>query len=430
MSVPISEQKALAITSGNLCAFPDCNRSLIREEANGASVIIGEIAHIVGDSRQGPRGRSSLTDTERNKADNLLYLCESCHKLIDKHPMVYSVGVLRQIKRDHEERIKTLSGRTADPPPLPRVSEQLHCTLLRVSALPAHVFAAPCAFTERQERDVASRIIYPKASDECVPFLLRDKKLYSFHDPKISQSPFSTLVDCRKTEAIPILDFAADPEGRRRLSFLLNSAIRRFLARRNLAFDKLHKRFFFKPLEVGRFREETYRTLTGRNSTRSVVWQPKRRATGEFKNHWLHLAVSLSFLELSEREWGFSIRIERHITTDGQTPIAADLVGPKVTRLKAKMRNHAYLSEVQFWRDFLSEAKPRFILNFGAQSCIIDSELVSANINWVGIPDDEREFSNQAYEDDLFSFAGLRTATESSDQFELPLDEEDEDEDE
>ncbi len=413
MSTPSpSEQKALALQSGNLCAFPKCDNSLIKQGPGGESVIVGEIAHIVGDSRQGPRGRSVLTDKERDLADNLIYLCEGCHKLVDKHPRIYSVEVLRQMKRDHQGRVARFSNPAQAPlSTATKVTEEIHSTLLRVAALPTHVFAAPCAFIERQEKEVADRLKYPKGGDQLVPFILRDRKLFCFHDLSTGGGVFSAVVDARKSEPIRTLDLTADPEGRRRVMDLLNRALRRFLTIRNVGFDPVHRRYFFKVDEPGKMREQSYSTITGRNSSRKVVWQPVRKSTGEPKNHWLHLAAGLRFEELADDQWGFTIRIERHLTTDGSTPFPAEWVGRKVTRLKAKMFNDAYLAEVHFWRDFLSGGKPRFILNFGHQSCIVESNLISCPVAWPGIPEDVKAFTNQEYSDDLFSLAEFQFAT-------------------
>ena len=75
------------------------------------------------------------------------------------------------------------------------------------------------------------------------------------------------------------------------------------------------------------------------------------------------------------------------------------------------MFNDAYLGEVHFWRDFLSGGKPRFILNFGHQSCIVESNLISCPVAWPGIPEDVKAFTNQEYSDDLFSLAEFQFAT-------------------
>jgi hypothetical protein len=67
------------------------------------------------------------------------------------------------------------------------------------------------------------------------------------------------------------------------------------------------------------------------------------------------------------------------------------------------MRNLNYLTEVNFWRDFLSQGTPRFVLNFGDQSAIINAEFLSFGIEWPGVPDDDEPFKNVSYQDDLFT---------------------------
>ena len=100
MSIPLPEQKILALTSGGVCAFPACGESLVNYEAGDGS-IVGQMAHIVAQQRQGPRGRAEMSDVDRDKASNLVLLCGKHHKVIDDHPHVYSVhhgGFLQTIK--------------------------------------------------------------------------------------------------------------------------------------------------------------------------------------------------------------------------------------------------------------------------------------------------------------------------------------------
>ena len=58
-SIPDKEMKALIALSGGICAFPGCGNRLV-EPGNAAdpAAFLGEMAHIVPDSRQGPRGDS------------------------------------------------------------------------------------------------------------------------------------------------------------------------------------------------------------------------------------------------------------------------------------------------------------------------------------------------------------------------------------
>src|SRR5207302_830702 len=81
-----------------------------------------------------------------------------------------------------------------------------------------------------------------------------------------------------------------------------------------------------------------------------------------------------------------SIRPERHLTSDGVTPLPAKQIGRRVTSKKARMWNDVYLGEVNFWRDYLSGGNPKVVLNFGDQSAVIDTEMLAFGVDWPGIP--------------------------------------------
>ena len=76
------------------------------------------------------------------------------------------------------------------------------------------------------------------------------------------------------------------------------------------------------------------------------------------------------------------------------------------------MFNDKYLAEVNFWRDVLSDGQPRFTLNFGSQSLVISTNLISFDVEWPGIPNDEMAFINQSYDEDLFTTAEWKGLTD------------------
>ena len=121
------------------------------------------------------------------------------------------------------------------------------------------------------------------------------------------------------------------------------------------------------------------------------------------RNFWWHLAAGLTFLRTDKRQWCLSIRPERHLTSDGVTPLPPKQIGRRVTSKKARMWNDIYLGEVNFWRDFLSGGNPKIVLNFGDQSAVIDTEMLTFDVDWPGIPGDTKPFTNTTYEMDLFS---------------------------
>jgi hypothetical protein len=417
--IPAKEVKILCLMSGNVCAYPGCDRRLVEPgtEADDPAVL-GEMAHIVGEKRRGPRGADKMPPSERNRHTNLVLLCGDHHKVVDSQPNTYSVPVLRQMKSDHEARIAAGNGRRAPGRPsraLPGVDsgarETIHSTLLPVTHLPAAVFAAPCAIPESRFEEVRDLIVYPPRREELVPFTLREGKLFAFQDLRREDGPFARAVDPSDAEVLRATDLWENPEGRRRYVNLMNRSLFKYAARFGVRYDRTHRRFYFPAQEGGQERTVRYKSLAGRRTRRQVAWRPKRKKTGEGRDFWWHLAAGLKFHQFSERQWCLSIRPERHLTEDGETPLPPVRIGRRVTRLKARMYNDLYLNEVNFWREYLSGGLPRFYLDFGEQSAVVEARLLTVYVRWPGIPGDEKPFENQRYEEDLFTLADLEEAT-------------------
>jgi len=95
----ITTIKKLFALSSNRCAFPGCQNCLF--EASGA--LIGRVCHICADRPGGKRYDPNQTEAERQGFDNLILLCANHHILIDDDDVTYTVEVLREMKRRHEE---------------------------------------------------------------------------------------------------------------------------------------------------------------------------------------------------------------------------------------------------------------------------------------------------------------------------------------
>lgn len=82
------------------CAI--CRERLLAPSSGNFGIhFVGEIAHIVAEQLDGPRGMSSMSLAERNAEDNLLLLCLKHHKIIDDDPSTYSVERLLEIRSQH-----------------------------------------------------------------------------------------------------------------------------------------------------------------------------------------------------------------------------------------------------------------------------------------------------------------------------------------
>ena len=95
-------KRLLDICSKNRCAFPDCYKLL---SDYGTKTITGERCHIKGEKPGSARYDPTQTDKERDSFENLIMMCEEHHKIIDARPDIYTVEVLMEIKRKHEESL-------------------------------------------------------------------------------------------------------------------------------------------------------------------------------------------------------------------------------------------------------------------------------------------------------------------------------------
>jgi hypothetical protein len=89
--------RELFLKSGNLCAFPTCERLML----NG--VFVGQLCHIEAAEEGGERFNDQTTNEDRRAAANLMLMCYE-HHIVTNDINEYSVERLRQIKEDHEIR--------------------------------------------------------------------------------------------------------------------------------------------------------------------------------------------------------------------------------------------------------------------------------------------------------------------------------------
>lgn len=94
----VKDIKILWGRSGNRCAI--CKIELTPD---GEIETIGEIAHIVSRTQQGPRGEDILSLSKRDEYSNLILLCPNHHTEIDKFPNLWPSQKIHQTKEAHEK---------------------------------------------------------------------------------------------------------------------------------------------------------------------------------------------------------------------------------------------------------------------------------------------------------------------------------------
>jgi len=427
------ELKILLLRAGNRCAFPGCDDVLVDLGPDPENpTITGQIVHIVAETLDGPRGYDPLPQEKRDDHSNLMLLCPKHHKIIDDKPQYYTVERLHQFKEDHESMLSAtaidhgLRGMGGPSQSAKQFEETVHSTLLPVLAMPLYVYGIDSGFHDGEETRINQELSKGPRSDELCPFVIRGDTLYAFNDLRKTDGPFSQIADPRKAKRWESHCWWDDPDRQRWYVDLLNRSLNKLTGRKGLRLDKVHRRYYFQADEKGKELEIAYRPLNQKALTsRKVVWQPISKSTGLPRPRWNHLAVALRFMRVDQYHWCLSVRPEMRLTKDGIESIESELVGRNVTRIKARMFNYDLLEEINFWRDYLSNGRPRIVLHFGVgQNLVLSTTMMSSAVEWPGIPEEyAKQFRNVEYEEDLFTSAEKAAVFEESDDADEDMDE-------
>jgi SMODS-associated and fused to various effectors sensor domain len=89
------------------CQFDGCNRPLWKSPITQERVNLAEKAHIYSFSSDGPRGNRGVNPKRLNALENLILVCDICHKTIDRNWTSdrYTTAQLQQWKATHETRV-------------------------------------------------------------------------------------------------------------------------------------------------------------------------------------------------------------------------------------------------------------------------------------------------------------------------------------
>lgn len=119
MAVTQQTRVILSARSGNECAL--CHRALVEHVGDHDDLLLGEVAHIVAQSRDGPRGAQLPPGGNVDGPANLLLLCPTDHARIDDAPDRWSVEALVALKSEHEAAVDARRGGRPAPDRLERL---------------------------------------------------------------------------------------------------------------------------------------------------------------------------------------------------------------------------------------------------------------------------------------------------------------------
>ncbi len=95
--------------SGGICQFEGCGKRMFFENVSLTKFNNAYVAHIVASSSDGPRGDELLSYQLSDKLENLMLMCADHHKLIDGDCENYTVDILKDMKRRHENKMEEVS---------------------------------------------------------------------------------------------------------------------------------------------------------------------------------------------------------------------------------------------------------------------------------------------------------------------------------
>jgi len=97
--------------AGGRCQYDGCNTQLYIDSLTKAEFNIAYIAHIVADKPDGPRGDKILSEKLKSDISNLMLLCDTHHRLVDKEKVnEHPKELLYAMKEVHEQRIELLTS--------------------------------------------------------------------------------------------------------------------------------------------------------------------------------------------------------------------------------------------------------------------------------------------------------------------------------
>lgn len=112
VSIPQKVQNQLWARAAGRCEFRGCNKILYTDDLTQLRDNLSVISHIIAYEKDGPRGHETLSDQLKTDISNLMLTCKDHGKIIDskEYEEKYSIELLREYKKEHEDRIKLLTG--------------------------------------------------------------------------------------------------------------------------------------------------------------------------------------------------------------------------------------------------------------------------------------------------------------------------------
>ena len=102
MAMTDRDRKKLWGQAAGTCSM--CRKPLVHaaDHPDDREALVGEEAHIISESRNGPRGTRAVPGMNFDGYYNRILLCRVDHRIIDEQPHEFTVEKLRELKSSHE----------------------------------------------------------------------------------------------------------------------------------------------------------------------------------------------------------------------------------------------------------------------------------------------------------------------------------------
>lgn len=108
--IPAYIRMALFSKAAGRCEFEGCNKILYEDYLTKKRINNSNIAHIISWTPDGPRGDKELSRKLATNIDNLMLTCIEHNRLIDENEEIYTVDILREMKKNHEDRVRYMTS--------------------------------------------------------------------------------------------------------------------------------------------------------------------------------------------------------------------------------------------------------------------------------------------------------------------------------
>lgn len=234
-----------------------------------------------------------------------------------------------------------------------KINETLWFNLFPVDELPDHIYNALTNYRDPREIYNHIREVMPSTgirNYEIPPFILVDKKIYSF-SPFEETNPLS-FCTTRIDSTINTEDWLNDPNKHQNLTMLLNFSLKSLCKKKRFSYDHRKMRYFI-PYYNEIVPEVTWKPYK-RTTTRKLI-HIKRNKSGNIL-YYEHFAAKMRFSILGNGVY-LSIEPMRVLTVDGTNPLDQHRNVRITTKNNFWYHNNNYLYDIKLWLHILAGNK-------------------------------------------------------------------------